>query len=48
MPGDKRPPQEASGVRVGTAPMTSRGYKEEDFREVARKIDKIVKEMIQE
>ena len=48
VPGDKRPPQETSGVRVGTAPMTSRGYNEEDFREVARKIDKIVKEMIQE
>lgn len=48
VPGDKRPPQETSGVRVGTAPMTSRGYNEEDFREVARKVDKIVKEMIQE
>lgn len=48
VPGDKRSPQETSGVRVGTAPMTSRGYNEDDFRKVARKIDEIVKEMIQE
>ena len=25
--------------------MTTRGYKEEDFREVARKIDKVIKKM---
>lgn len=43
VPGDTRSPQETSGVRVGTPPMTTRGYLEEDFREVARKIDAIVK-----
>ncbi len=45
VPGDTRSPKETSGVRVGTAPMTTRGYKEEDFREVARKIDRVIKEM---
>ncbi len=46
VPGEKRSPKETSGVRIGTAPMTTRGYKEEDFREVARKIDKVIKEMM--
>ena len=45
VPGDKRSPKETSGVRVGTAPMTTRGYGEEDFREVARKIDRIIKSL---
>ncbi|MDO4396558.1 MAG: serine hydroxymethyltransferase, partial [Clostridia bacterium] len=39
VPNEKRSPKETSGVRIGTAPMTTRGYDEEDFREVARKID---------
>ncbi len=46
VPNDKRSPRETSGVRVGTAPMTTRGYNEEDFREVARKIDSIIKTML--
>ena len=46
VPGEKRSPKETSGVRIGTAPMTTRGYKEEDFREVARKIDAVNKEML--
>ena len=45
VPNETRSPKETSGVRIGTAPMTTRGYKEDDFREVARKIDKVVKEM---
>ena len=48
VPGDKRGPKETAGVRVGTAPMTTRGYKEDDFREVARKIDGVVKAMLKE
>jgi len=48
VPGEKRSPKETSGVRIGTAPMTTRGYKEDDFREVARKIDAVIKEMAQE
>ena len=47
IPGDQRSPKETSGVRVGTAPMTTRGYKEDDFREVARKIDKVIKKMLE-
>ena len=39
VPGEKRSPKETSGVRIGTAPMTTRGYMEEDFvRVVHRKI----------
>ena len=45
IPNDQRTPKETSGVRIGTAPMTTRGYNEEDFREVARKIDAVIKEM---
>ncbi|MGC2873124.1 serine hydroxymethyltransferase [Ihubacter sp. rT4E-8] len=46
VPGETRSPKETSGVRIGTAPMTTRGYKEEDFRVVARKIDAVIKEML--
>ncbi|MFR7990940.1 MAG: serine hydroxymethyltransferase, partial [Anaerovoracaceae bacterium] len=42
VPGETRSPKETSGVRIGTAPMTTRGYKEEDFRKVARRIDSII------
>ena len=45
VPGDKRPPKETSGVRIGTAPMTTRGFDEEDFRAVARRIDEVIKSM---
>lgn len=48
VPNEKRSPKETSGVRIGTAPMTTRGYDEEDFRNVARKIDAVVKEMVAE
>lgn len=48
IPNDKRSPMQTSGVRIGTAPMTTRGYDEEDFREVARKIDNIIKRMLEE
>ena len=45
VPNEKRSPKEASGVRIGTAPMTTRGYKEEDFIEVVHRIDNIIKEL---
>ena len=48
VPGDRRSPVQTSGVRVGTAPMTTRGYDEEDFRQVAHKIDEIIREMAEE
>lgn len=48
VPGDKRSPMQTSGVRIGTAPMTTRGYNEEDFKTVARRIDEIIKELAKE
>ena len=46
VPNDPRSPKETSGVRIGTAPMTTRGFDEEDFRAVARRIDEIIKKMM--
>jgi glycine hydroxymethyltransferase len=43
VPNEKRKPAETSGVRIGTAAMTTKGYKEKDFIAVARKIDDIIK-----
>lgn len=48
VPDDKRSPMQTSGVRIGTAPMTTRGFEEEDFRKVARRIDVIIKELYAE
>lgn len=44
VPGETRPPQLASGVRIGTAAMTTKGYTAEDFVRVAHRIDEILKE----
>ena len=38
VPGDKRGPNETSGVRIGCAAMTTRGYNAEKFRAIARLI----------
>jgi len=43
IPGETRSPFDPSGIRLGTPAMTTRGYKEKDFINVARKIDKILK-----
>ena len=43
IPSEKRSPFDPSGIRVGTPAETTRGKKEKDFREIARKIDKILK-----
>lgn len=45
VPNEKKSPKETSGVRIGTAPMTTRGYREEDFVKVAHRIDKVIKEL---
>ena len=42
IPNDPRPPKETSGVRIGTAAMTTKGYKAEQFINVARLIHKIL------
>lgn len=43
VPNEQRKPSETSGVRIGTAAMTTKGYNEEDFRTIAQAIDKILK-----
>ncbi len=48
IPGDKRSPFQASGVRIGTAAMTTRGYTEQDFHRVAHRIDEVIKELMAE
>ncbi len=45
VPTETRSPQQASGVRIGTAAMTTKGYKKDDFIKVAHNIDKVIKEM---
>lgn len=45
VPTEIRSPQQASGVRIGTAAMTTKGYKKDDFIKVAHDIDKVIKEM---
>ena len=46
IPCEKRSPKVASGVRIGTAAMTTKGYKEKDFIEVAHKIDEYINEFM--
>ena len=43
VPNDPLPPFKASGLRIGSPAMTTRGFKEEEFRMTARYIDKIFK-----
>lgn len=45
IPKETRSPQETSGIRIGTAAMTTKGYREADFVRVAREIDRILREM---
>ena len=45
VPGDKRKPMETSGVRIGTAAMTTKGYTAEDFIKVAHRIDELINNM---
>ena len=46
VPGDKRSPFQTSGVRIGTAAMTTKGYTAEDFCRVAHRIDEVVRQMM--
>ena len=46
IPQETRSPKIASGVRIGTPAMTTKGYKEKDFIEVAHKIDKYIDEFM--
>jgi glycine hydroxymethyltransferase len=44
IPGETRSPMDPSGIRLGSAAETTRGKKEKDFVNIARKIDSILKE----
>jgi len=43
IPFDTRKPMDPSGLRLGSAPETTRGLKEKDFRAIAKRIDKILR-----
>ncbi len=43
IPNDQRSPADPSGIRLGTAAETTRGKKEKDFEEIARKIDEVLR-----
>ena len=45
IPNDNRSPMETSGLRIGTPAMTTKGWTSVEFRECARRIDKIIKEL---
>lgn len=44
VPNESRSPQQTSGVRIGTAAMTTKGCTEQDFIAVARQIDRIIRD----
>jgi glycine hydroxymethyltransferase len=43
IPGETRKPMDPSGIRLGTCAETTRGKKEKDFINIARKIDEILR-----
>ena len=45
VPGEKRSPREASGIRIGTAAMTTKGYSAEEFASVAHTICDVINEL---
>lgn len=45
VPNEHRSPMQASGIRIGTPAMTTKGWKESDFIQCAKEIDKIIKNM---
>jgi glycine hydroxymethyltransferase len=42
VPYDTQPPLVTSGIRLGAAAMTSRGMKEDDMRQIAQFIDRVI------
>ena len=44
IPFDPRPPMEASGIRIGTPAMTTRGLGEDDMRRIVRWIDRVLRD----
>ncbi|MPM67037.1 Serine hydroxymethyltransferase 1 [bioreactor metagenome] len=45
MPKETQSPFVTSGVRIGTAAMTTRGFKEEEFKKTAELIDYVLTHM---
>ncbi len=45
VPNDPRPPLVTSGIRIGTPAMTSRGMKEEEMRQIAEFIDRVLSDV---
>ena len=45
IPNENRSPMETSGLRIGTPAMTTKGWTSVEFRECARRIDQIIKEL---
>ncbi len=43
VPYDKRKPFSPSGIRLGTPPITTRGFKEDESRMIAKWIDEVIK-----
>ena len=46
VPNEARSPREASGVRIGSAAMTTKGWVENDFIQCANAIDAVIRGMI--
>ena len=44
VPYDDRPPLVTSGIRLGAAAMTTRGLNEDDMRQIAQFIDRVIKD----
>lgn len=47
IPNESRSPMEASGLRIGTPAMTTKGWRPSDFRACAHKIDTVIKDLDQ-
>ena len=43
VPNESRSPMQTSGVRIGTAAMTTKGFRQADFIAVAHEIDSIIR-----
>ena len=46
IPNEMRSPVQTSGIRIGTAAMTTKGYLEADFIHVAHIIDKVISDLV--